>query len=465
MLTYQDLLKIGDGDGERAEFVLKVMREHRASEKYGMAEIADKYYRGQNVTIESVIKVLYDDEGNPHVDKLTPNHKVPTLLFRKCVDQKTEYLVGNGVSFGEQTDEIKAKLGESFDDVLSDVLTEAYKSGAGYALYNHNNTVFFDFRSCAVLKDVTDGAIKAAVRSWRLADNTQENLTLYELDGFTVYVSDENGIRVAEPKRPYKLIVRRDGIREEIIEGENYTGFPIIPLTLNPDEESELVGLRETIDAIDAVSSGMVNTVERVGTVYWTVTGAGGMDDMDDAALRDHLKTVGVVHIDGGQEIQSHVINPPVDGSQVTRDMLVKKFYEDAALFDSSVIATGNQTATAIWAAYSDANISAGKAEKQVRKFIARLLRVAGIPYTAPTFNYDRIINRGEEIQALISAGNYLSGEFVTGEILNILGKQDLKEEVLQQMDADALSRLGGAVDDDGGDDDGANRNGPADAG
>ena len=79
-----------------------------------------------------------------------------------------------------------------------------------------------------------------------------------EEDGYTDYIwrlgrheQLEEG-EILHPKRPYVQIVgtsEADG--EEILDGQNYPGFPIVPLWANLTHQSELVGLREKIDGYD----------------------------------------------------------------------------------------------------------------------------------------------------------------------------------------------------------------------
>lgn len=443
--TYQDLLKVGDDERKKGQFALDVIFAHKGSQAYRDAETAQMYYEGKNTTIHSAVKVIYDDQGVAHIDKMSPNHKVASKFFGKVVDQKVEYLLGNGITFGQETDSIKARLG-NIDGKVKDILRDSLISGKSYAFWNFDHVVHFPFREFAGLKDEENGVIRAGVRSWQLEPDRPEYLTMYEEDGFTVYIRGREGrgeLEILHSKRPYNRIIRQSGIVvEEIQDGLNYSGFPIIPLTLNRKEESEFSYLRGTIDALDVVTSGMINTTADGTVIYWTVVGAAGMDAVNDLQFRDRIKTIGVVHVDDGQAVQSHVITPPVDGAGITRDVLIKKLYDDSGCFDSSAITAGNQTATAIHACYNNLNIEADKIEPRVTEFLTRLMAVAGIPFVAPTYTPDKIINTTEEIQSILSAAEYLSSDFVTEQILDKLGKQDRKKEVLAQLAAEGIGRF-----------------------
>ena len=51
MKTYQDLLALGDNDKARKDFLRDVVNEHKSSELYKTAVIAEAYDRQENPTI------------------------------------------------------------------------------------------------------------------------------------------------------------------------------------------------------------------------------------------------------------------------------------------------------------------------------------------------------------------------------------------------------------------------------
>ncbi|MBR2680851.1 MAG: hypothetical protein IKE23_08905, partial [Exiguobacterium sp.] len=65
-----------------------------------------------------------------------------------------------------------------------------------------------------------------------------------------------------------------------------------------------------------------------------------------------------------------------------------------------------------------------------------------------PTFTRSKIVNVSEEMQVLVAAAAYLGDDYVTQKALELFGDGDRAEEILKQMDIDAMDRFGG--DDDG---------------
>lgn len=161
-------------------------------------------------------------------------------------------------------------------------------------------------------------ALKAGIRFWQLAADKPLRATLYELDGYTDYLQSKGKkMSVLKPKRAYQQIVREseaDGA--EIIDGLNYPGFPIIPLKNGRRCKSEIVGKRNTIDALDLVDSGMINNIDEGNLIYWVLQGCGGMDDMDDAKFIERLKTTHVAHTNDDVRADPHTIEAPYVATQ-----------------------------------------------------------------------------------------------------------------------------------------------------
>ena len=51
ILTYNDLLEIGENERDRMEFVLDAINEHKGSDLYKTAYDAELYYKHENPTI------------------------------------------------------------------------------------------------------------------------------------------------------------------------------------------------------------------------------------------------------------------------------------------------------------------------------------------------------------------------------------------------------------------------------
>lgn len=449
--TFQDFLEVGESENDKMQFILAAINDHKSGDLYKTAVDAEMYYMGENPTINRYEKILYDMQGKAHVDMWTANHKIASPFFHIAVDQENGYLLGNGVTFNDAA--TKDKLGTQrvpFDQQILRAGKRASIGGVAYLFWNYDHVEVFDAKEFVPLVDEENGAIKAGIRFWQLDDNKPLRATLFELDGYTDYIKRKGeDMTILADKRAYitrtigSAVDRARG--DAIYEFENYPGFPIVPLLNNEWMKSEICGKRSTIDALDLATSGMVNNVDEGNLIYWVLTNAGGMDDIDDQRFLERLKTLHVVHVEDDIDATPHSIEAPFDGTQVTIDMLQKRLYQDFQAFDASAVSAGNQTATAINATYVPMDLKVDNKEPHVTKAINALLDMLGIT-DEPSYTRNKLINKQEEMQTLLMAAPYLTDEYITTKALTIMGDPDMAEDIIKQQDAENLSRFSGTV-------------------
>lgn len=300
MLTYQDLISVGENDIERAKFCRNAVEHFKSTKEYRSAAAGEAYYHKHNITIENFQKFLYTLSGKQVPDLFSANYKLKTTFFRRLVQQQVQYVLGNGITLQEPTN--KEKLGDNFDFQVMTAAKRAMASGRAFGFWNLDHLEIFGYADTPAepgfcpLYSETDSKLMAGIRYWYRNIDGKEifRATLYEVDGITEYrqkAGEEP--TVLKEKQPYKQTFKAsafDGVQEVI--GENYTDLPIICLYANDSHESELEGIRECIDCYDLIKSGFANNIDDFDGFYWLVKNAGGMDDPDLAKFIHRLKTV-----------------------------------------------------------------------------------------------------------------------------------------------------------------------------
>lgn len=443
MLTYQDLLAVGEAEKARMDFIRQAINEHKGSKAYKMAVDAELYFKGDNPTINRYEKIIYDMQGRAHRDMYTANHKIASSFFGFDVRQEVSYLLGNGVTF--QDNATKDKLGKKFDLEMVKAGKYALIAGVSFGFWNLDHVDVFKLREFVPLYDEENGALMAGIRFWQVSDDKPLRATLYEVNGYTDYIQRKGeDMTIMNDKRPYILRLRTsqaDGT--EIYDGQNYPTFPIVPIKNGEDALSELTGKRNTIDALDLCTSNMVNNVDEGNLIYWVLTNCGGMDDLDDAKFIERLKTLHVSHADGddGAKAEAHTLEAPYNGTSATIDMLKRKLYEDFQAFDSSAVSAGNQTATAIAASYTPLDLKVDDFEASVTEFILGILALAGID-DEPSYTRSRIINKSEETQTILMGADYYDDEYITKKLLTINGDADQYDALMERKAAEEAERV-----------------------
>lgn len=442
MKTYNDLLELGENEQDRMAFILQSIAEHKSSGLYQTAVDADMYYRHMNPTIMRAQKFVYNLLGQAVPDVWSANNEIPSRYYFYFITQSVQFLLGNGVSFTD--DATKDKLGKGFDNAVQTAARDALNGGVSFGFWNNDHLEQFSVTEFAPLYDEENGALRAGVRFWQVSQDKPLRATLYEVDGYTEYIKREGeDITVLQEKRPYvQIVAQSEASGTEILDGKNYPGFPIVPL-FNVNQQSELVGSRETLDAYDLMASALINNIDDANLIYWVIRNAGGMDDVDDQKFVQRLKTIHVAHLEGDEEVDQHQINVPFEASETALNRLRSQLFDDFMALDVKQIASGAATATEIKAAYEPLNSKTDLLEYQVTEFINGILALIGID-DEPTYTRSLIVNQQETIQNLISSAEYLSAEYITRKILETLGDSDKADDVINQRLIDDVSRFAG---------------------
>lgn len=444
MITYQDFLAAPD----KGAFILQIVAEHKASAAYRIAADADQYARQRNVTITNYRKMLYTLSGAAVPDNWSANYKIPCNLFSTSLTTFNQFLLGNGVTLTDENN--KARLGADFDTRLQQLGRAALLGGVAFGFWNFDHMDSFRLTEFAPLWDEETGGLMAGIRFWQLESDKPMRLTLYEIDGYTEYRAKDGIITVLRDKRPYRLkIAESEAGGVEIIDGENYPTFPIVPFWGNPEHQSELIGKRETIDCYDLIKSGFANDLDDAAMIYWTITNAGGMDDGDLAQFVERLKTVkaAAVDADNGVNVEAHTIQIPYESRVAYLDKLREDYYSDAQIIDVTRLSSSARTATEIRTAYQPMECKADQYEYCVLDFLSGIFRLAGIDDVA-TFKRSRIVNQLEETQMILAASAYLDDETVLRKLPFLT--PDEVSGIMEARAADDLTRMGVSGDDNG---------------
>jgi SPP1 family phage portal protein len=430
--TYQDLLEVGEREEDRMEFVQMLIRSRGDDPQYNIAKIADQYDRHKNVTITQYQKILYTVTGKAIPDNYSANYKLASRFFNRFVVQENQYLLGNGVTW--ENSATVEKLGDDFDNKVQKLGKDALVCGTSFGFWNFDHLEAFNYLEFIPLYYEENGSLSAGVRYWQINPQKPLRATLYEQDGYTEYIWRNGQGEVLNEKRKYiTRYVRTEADGTIIYDGENYPGFPIVPMFGNPHHQSELVGLQEQIDCYDLIKSGFANTVDEASLIYWTIRNAGGMDDVDMAEFVNRIRRLHVATATDDADAEPHQIEAAYNSREALLDRLRSDLYEDAMALDTKSIAGGSVTATQIKASYEPLRQKASQFEYCVLDFLHGIMKIAGID-DHPTFTPDMLVNQAEEISNLVSAAEYLPGDYVTRRILTLFGDTDKVEEVLNDM-------------------------------
>ena len=446
MKTYQDLQE-AITKGTLGEFLRLAVREHQGSKAYKDAVDGMAYYNKHNITIEKFQKFLFTLSGNKTPDIWSSDYRLKTLMFRRLVLQEVGYICANGVSMDE-----KEKLGTDFDNKLQTAAKLALAQGVAFGYWNLDHLEVFSFADTpgnpgfVPLLDEKTSELMAGIRYWfrETGNKTLFRATLYELDGVSEWAAEgSDDATMITAKRAYILKELRNDLGVVDVCDENYTRLPIATLYGNDTHESELVGLRGSIDCYDFIKSGFANQIDDTSGVYWILKNTGAMDDKDLAQFVQRMKSVKATMVDGsdGTAAEAHTLDVPVEARKTMLDILRRDLYEDAQMLDVSALSAVEKTATEISAAYQPQDNKCADFEYFLIDFIRQICAVAGIENPEPAFTWNKVINQAEITSMVLSAAEFLDDETTLRHLPWLLPEE--VPEILKRRDEADLKRMG----------------------
>ena len=245
---------------------------------------------------------------------------------------------------------------------------------------------------------------------------------------------------ILEPKRGYVAVEATSEVDgTELLAYQNYPGFPIIPMYGNRAKQSELVGQREAIDCYDLIKSGFANTVDDASVIYWTISNAGGMDEVDMARFKETMRRIGVGLVDDdGAKAEAHTLTIPVEAREALLSRISDDLYRDFQMLDVTKLQGGQKTATEITAAYQPMDNKVDQFEYCAIDFLQALFKIVGIE-DEPSFVRSKVINQLEQTQMVLMAAQYLDDETVLKKLPWLT--QEEVAEILKRKAAEDIER------------------------
>lgn len=443
MLTYQDFELARMNPTACAEFVEKLIGEHKADKAVQTAKDADEYDAQRNITINRYAQVLYTMSGEKVNDFTAANNKIACNYFHNFNVRRCMYSLGNGVEFeGEKT---KKKLGLKFDTRLRDAAKSALIHGCSFMFWNMDHVHVFKLTEFVPLMDEYTGALRAGVRYWQLDTDKPLNATLYEEDGYTEMRKEKGGkLEAIAQKKPYKRTTAKApaDAEETVVSEENYPALPIVTLWGSNLHQSTLVGMRGAIDAFDLIRSGFANDLQDCAQVYWILENYNGMNDEDLDKFRDRLKLLHIAGADTGDggKVSAHTQEIPHEARTKFLAEIRAGMYEDFGLLDLRTLSAA-ATNDHIAAGYQTQDDMADDFEYQIIEAVQQLLALQGIEDT-PQFKRGKVANSRELVEMLVMEAGIvdLPDEALLKQFPNFTPEQ--VAEVMKEIIENGASRV-----------------------
>jgi len=412
IVTRTDVIRAiieGNAPMSLAEIVTTEINEWVGSERYRGMQAADEYY-GNRSDVQRKKKTIENVKRS--------NTKLEHSIFRKLVDQKTNYLLSKKFSIASDSETYAAAINEIFDDGARRIVKawgrSAIKSGIGW-LHPSPSDGKLKFRGIPGLR---------AIPFWRDEEHTilDALIIFYKQD---VYVGREQkkitraefwsatGVEYfvrTEDNGQFKIDYEK-GVREDhlTLNGKpyNWERPPFVALKYNEDEWSLLRFVKELIDDVNWQTSVTADTLRDISLFIYVLRGYGGEDL---ATFISKLQSTLAIDVSAEGGVEKLTANVDIGAVTALLAQHRRDIYDYARSVDTQDPNLGNASGQALKFRYADLDMDANDLEQEMlaafevlKIYIDGYLQATGKgDFTKDTFtvtfNRDIIVNELDAI-------------------------------------------------------------------
>jgi SPP1 family phage portal protein len=383
----------------------------------------------------------YDSENSKIKERkkkeLYTNHKMANGFYKKIIDQKVSYCVGNEVVIENlpENDSIP-----DINDFLEEFCTESSKKGLEWLyLYldkaGEIKSKIIGSEECIPIYDTEyQDTLILLIRYYKMemVDNKKtyyrNKVELYDSEKISYYIQDEDynyhfDTHLVSNPVYYNVgrKVQMGEIKEEKVHG--WGVVPFLPLKNTNHEVYDLQNIKSHIDMYDVIESDFANNIEQFQDAILVVVNRGAQDW---EVFWEELKDKKIITIDAVSEIggASYLkIDIPVEARKEFLKILRENIFEFGMAVDTTRVGDGNLTNVVIKSRYADLDLKANKFLKQVKKFLKEyyeflnlVFKLKNLPQiNVKTLNYvfnkKMIFNETELIENFVNQEGKISNE------------------------------------------------------
>ena len=387
----ENILKQNASKGVTDEqFIEYEIRRFKISKRRKEMLDGEKYYIGQHDILSRKRTVIGQNGELEEVYNL-PNNRIVDNQYKKMVDQKNNYLLGQPVSIqcnNEQYSKILKKVfNKKFFRLMKNVGEDSLNNGIGWLfLYydEHGEFTFKRFKPYEIIpgwSDTEHTILEYAIRIYEVIcyDGIQEKIVekveVYDDTGISYFELTNSGSLKPEPPfhRDYFTMIDVDGS----IQGYNWSKIPLIPFKYNSKEIPLIKMVKSLQDGLNLIESNFQNQMEE--DARNTILVLVNYDGENLGEFRKNLATYGAVKVktvDGaGGDLKTLQVEVNSQNYQVILEIFKKAIIENAMGYDAKDDRlAGNPNQMNIQSMYSDIDLDANGMETEYQAAFEELL-------------------------------------------------------------------------------------------
>ncbi len=446
------------------QYIVNEINHFKVSQRRKEMLDGEKYYAGRHDILFRKRTVI-DENGELAAVENLPNNRIVDNQYKKMVDQKTNYLLGQPLTVQSDNDAyaraLKQVFNKKFQRTLKTVGEDALNCGLGwlFVFYNDNGELAFKrlkpFEIIPGWRDSEHTQLDYVIRVYEVI--AYENRTERVIEKVEVY--DDKGIHYFElgsggslmPCEPFfqnYFTVTENGVET----GYNWTRIPLIPFKYN-SKEIPLIKMVKTLqDGLNLIESNFQNVMEE--DVRNTILVLVNYDGENLAEFRKNLAQYGAVKlstIDGSPgDLKTLRVEVNSENYKSILEIFKKAIIENAMGYDAKDDRlTGNPNQMNILSMYSDIDLDANTMETEFQASFDELLWFVDAHFANTgagdfdgeeadiIFNRDILISESEVIDNCQKSAGLLSDETIIAMHPWVDDAQAELERVKKQKEAD----------------------------
>lgn len=365
------------------EFIKNEIRRFLQSERRRQMIMGERYYEGKQDILHRKREVIGEDGELEEVKNL-PNNRIVDNQYKKMVDQKVNYFLGQ--PFTVQTDNeqyskaLRVFFGRKFLRLLKNVGENSLNCGIGWIFIYYDVSGQLTFRRfkpyeiIAGWSDEEHTMLNYAIRIYEVIGNDGEvvqKVEVYHEAGINRFILDGAELKIDTDQASHEPYFTYDGL------GYNWNKIPLIPFKYNSKEIPLILNVKSLQDGLNTILSNFQNNMEEDSrnTILIIIN----YDGENLGEFRKNLSTFGAVKtrsVDGVQGgVESLQIEVNAENYRAILDIFKKGIVENAMGFDAKDDKLGRYANQMnIQSMYSDIDLDANKMETEYQASFEDLL-------------------------------------------------------------------------------------------
>ena len=419
------------------EYIVTEIQRFLASKRRKDMIDGENYFRGQHDILHRQ-RTMIGKNGELETVKNLPNNRIVDNQYKKMVNQKTNYLLGQPLSVQSDNDGYMKTLKLFFDKrflrLIKNVGRDSLNGGIGWLFCHYDEQGEFKFKRLrpyeiiAGWKDEEHTVLDYAIRIYEViafegrTEKTVQKVEVYHETGISRFILDGSRLTPDEkPHEPYFTVT--DGNGEQAF---NWSRIPLIPFKYNSEEIPLIRNVKSLQDGLNLILSNFQNNMEE--DARNTILVLVNYDGENLAEFRNNLATYGAVKlktVDGAPgDLRTLQVEVNAENYKAILEIFKKAIIENTMGYDAKDDRLGgNANQLNILSMYSDIDLDANEMETEYQASFEELvyfinLHLAntgagdfeGNPFEI-IFNRDMLISESDIITNIKGSVGILSDE------------------------------------------------------